>query len=207
MPAAGYEDSVFINCPFDETYQPIFRSLVFAVQDCGFLARCALEVEDAGEVRIRKINRIIEQCQYGIHDISRTELDSASRLPRFNMPLELGLFLGAKEFGRGKQRDKQCLILDRERYRYQAYCSDIAGQDIRAHANDPDRAIRAVRDMLASARAGAVLLPGAKKIGQRYQEFQNQLPQMCAPFHLDPDDLRFFELRTLVQEWVDVNRI
>jgi len=32
------------------------------------------------------------------HDISRTELNEHS-LPRFNMPLELGLFLGASRFG------------------------------------------------------------------------------------------------------------
>jgi len=48
------------------------------------------------------------------------------------MPLELGIFLGAKRFGGPKQKRKNCLILDREKYRYQQYCSDIAGQDIKA---------------------------------------------------------------------------
>ncbi len=49
-------------------------------------------------------------------------------LPRFNMPLELGIFLGAKRFGSQKQKQKNGLILDREKYRYQSFCSDIAGQ-------------------------------------------------------------------------------
>jgi hypothetical protein len=131
----GYERNVFINCPFDSRYRPIFHALVFAVQDCGFFARSALEVEDGGEERIRKIKRIIRECQYGIHDISRVTLDSRSRLPRFNMPLEFGLFMGAQEYGDRRERRKRSLVLDRDRYRYQKFCSDIAGQDIRAHGN------------------------------------------------------------------------
>jgi hypothetical protein len=95
MPAA-YDRSVFINCPFDDRYRPLFHAIIFAVHDCGFLARCALELEDSGEERIRKIKRIIRECQYGVHDISRVQLDSGTGLPRFNMPLELGLFLGAQ---------------------------------------------------------------------------------------------------------------
>jgi hypothetical protein len=36
---------VFINCPFDDTYKPIFEAIVFVVNDLGFVAGCALEVE------------------------------------------------------------------------------------------------------------------------------------------------------------------
>ena len=80
-------------------YKQLFDAMVFAVHDCGFIARCALEEEDASQVRIDKIYDIIADCRYGIHDISRIELDEASGFPRFNMPLELGVFLGAKKFG------------------------------------------------------------------------------------------------------------
>jgi hypothetical protein len=55
---------------------------------------CALEDDDAGEFRLSKIERIIEECKFGIHDLSAVALDVATGLPRFNMPLELGLFLG-----------------------------------------------------------------------------------------------------------------
>jgi hypothetical protein len=58
---------------------------------CGFRPRCALELDDSAEVRIDKILRKIAECRFGVHDLSRTELDAASALPRFNMPLELGL--------------------------------------------------------------------------------------------------------------------
>jgi hypothetical protein len=204
--AASYEESVFVNCPFDAAYQDIFRALVFAVHDCGYLARCALEVDDGGEVRIAKINRIIRECRHGIHDICRTELDPKEKLPRFNMPLELGLFLGAREFGTGRQKQKRALILDTDRYRYQRFCSDIAGQDIKAHEGSGDKAVRAVRNWLATALDGSVLLPSSAKMAERYQAFVTELPRLCAPFHLDPNDLQFVELRTLVEEWVDQNK-
>ncbi|HEX4077709.1 MAG TPA: hypothetical protein VHX61_02390 [Rhizomicrobium sp.] len=124
---------VFINCPFSDDYEEMFRAAVFAVIRCGFRARCAQEDDDGGDVRMEKICRIIRECQYGIHDISKTELDASTKLPRFNMPLELGLFIGAKKFGTSGQPAKKILILDRELYRYQKFISDIAGQDVHAH--------------------------------------------------------------------------
>ena len=61
---------VFINCPFDSVYKPIFDAIVFAIYDLGFVARSALEIDDGTEFRLAKIERIIEECRYGIHDIS-----------------------------------------------------------------------------------------------------------------------------------------
>jgi len=86
--------------------------LVFVTYDLGFVARCALEEDDASELRLSKIERIIEDCQYGIHDLSAVALDQTTKLPRFNMPLELGLFLGCRRFGGENHRKKKCLILD-----------------------------------------------------------------------------------------------
>lgn len=45
MRSTHYNDNVFINCPFDSAYKPLFDAIVFAVHDCGFVARCALEEE------------------------------------------------------------------------------------------------------------------------------------------------------------------
>jgi hypothetical protein len=47
----AHDVSVFINCPFDPPYKPI----TFAVYDCGFFPRAALEEDNAGEVRYHKI--------------------------------------------------------------------------------------------------------------------------------------------------------
>jgi hypothetical protein len=204
MPSGTYSQNVFINCPFDQKHKPLFRAMVFAVFDCGFIARCALESEDGGEVRIRKIIQIMRESRYGIHDISRIELDRGTRLPRFNMPLELGMFLGAREFGHREQRLKSCLILDRERYRYQAFCSDIAGQDIRTHGGDAKLAISAVRDFLANQQSGAIL-PGAGKIAGRYDVFRAELSVLTRRFHLSLSDLTFGELTNFVQAFLAEN--
>ena len=161
---------VFVNCPFDEGYKPILDGIVFAITDLGFVARSAREQDDGGEVRLAKIERIIEQCKYGIHDLSAVELDPINNLPRFNMPLELGSFLGCKRFGDAAQRRKVSLILDSEPYRYQKCISDIAGQDIHTHGGQPENAIREVRRWLAVA-SGRTQLPGGNDIVNRYRRF------------------------------------
>lgn len=74
MPEPRYRRSVFINCPFDDEYSPLFDAVVFAIHDCGFVARCTLELDDGAQVRADKIFQIVEKCKYGVHDISRTEL-------------------------------------------------------------------------------------------------------------------------------------
>ena len=205
MAAASYEYNVFINCPFDDHYRPLFEALVFAVQDCGYIARCALEVDDASEVRIEKIAKIIAACRFGIHDICRTEPDATTGLPRFNMPLELGLFLGAKRFGRAEQNQKSCLILDVERYRFQKFISDIAGQDISAHGADASKAIKIVRDWLSNATRASIKIPGGSLIASRYQLFRKDLPAMCQKLHLNVDELTFNNYVVQVEEWLKLN--
>src|SRR4051812_5493015 len=99
--AARPSRGVFINCPFDPKYQPLLEAIVFCVSACGFLPRCTLDETDGSEVRIDTIYKLIQGCNHGIHDISRTEVKGEGyELPRFNMPFELGIFLGAKKFGR-----------------------------------------------------------------------------------------------------------
>ena len=201
---ARYERNVFINCPFDDEFRAVFDAIVFCVMDCGFEPRCALEVTDSGEVRFEKIIRIIRTCQFGIHDLSRTELDNANDLPRFNMPLELGLFLGAKRFGSGKQKQKNCLILDRERYRYQKFVSDIAGQDIRPHATDSDQAIREIRDWL---RPSIQITPppGGAFLVKRYHLFRNDFPGLCEDLRLVESETTFTDILHLIVHWLSLN--
>ncbi len=128
-----YEQNVFINCPFDRDYSAIFDAIVFTVFDCGFRPVCARERMNSAQIRIDKITDLIRDSRYSIHDLSRTEIDERYSLPRFNMPLELGIALGCMKFGAGRQRGKTALILDRRRYRYHKFLSDIAGQDISEH--------------------------------------------------------------------------
>lgn len=200
---ARYEDSVFINCPFDERYAPLFEVVVFAVLDAGFSPRCALEHDDGAQNRFEKIVSLIEGSRFGIHDLSRTE-PSGGGLPRFNMPLELGLFLGCKRFGSPRDRQKQCLILDVDRYRFQRFISDIAGQDVHDHGAEPERAVREVRNWLktASRRSG---IPAASAIWRRYQRFKADLPELSRELGVDADDLTFVDRTEVIGHWLSVN--
>ena len=200
-----YADSVFINCPFDDEYLPIFRAIVFTVAASSFVPRCTLEHEDGGQVRIEKIYRLIQKSAFGIHDVSRTELDADNQLPRFNMPLELGVFLGAKKFGGGTHALKRCLVLDREPYRFQKFISDIADQDIKAHGNRPQDAIRAVRDWLRNA-SGVRALPSGSHLAADYDRFTEELPGLCQAVRLNPSELTFTDFYGLVLDWLVANR-
>lgn len=170
----SYEDNVFINCPFDKQYKPIFNAIVFAIHDAGFVARCSLEVIDSRQNRLVTIISIIAECKYGIHDISRTEVGGKSKLPRFNMPFECGLFWGCFEYGGKRHKEKRTLVLDSQEYRYRASLSDIAGQDIQVHKNNARIAIDKVRSWL-NAGSGRTTIPGGKAIWDHYVLFQKEL--------------------------------
>ena len=176
--------------------------MVFTVIDCGFAPRCSLEIDDGSEVRIDKIARIIGECRLGVHDLSRTEQDPTTGLPRFNMPLELGLFLGAKRFGGDAHVSKNCLILDLERYRYQKFISDLAGQDIRAHGGKVGPLISAVRDWLRTT-SGRKDIPGGTDISGRFSIFLRDLPGLCARIALDETEMTFADYYAIAATWLD----
>lgn len=185
-----YNRSVFINAPFDQSHWDLFHAMVFAVMDCGFDPRCALETDDGSQVRIEKLFGIVEECRLGIHDISYTALDPATGLPRFNMPLELGIFLAAKRFGNPRQRRKNCLVLDGESYRYQKFISDIAGQDIRSHQWEPRLAVQLVRNWLRNAEREKTI-PSDEIIWSRYESFRRDLKPICRKLGLREGNLIF----------------
>ena len=204
MTKVPYDECIFINCPFTSDYEPLFRAMVFVIMDCGYVPRSALEFGGGDVERLAKIIHIIRECRYAVHDISCTELDPVNQLPRFNMPLELGLFIGARNFGDGRQKTKSFLVLDRESYRYQKYISDLAGRDIQAHKDSPDLLIRRIRDWLRDHNTTSSF-PSAQRIIRRFHEFQSQLPLICESPELDPHELQFNDFTTLVEFWLRNN--
>jgi len=144
----AFETNVFVNCPFDDDYKSLLRPILFCVYRLGFQPRIASERLDGGEPRIEKIVELIEDSKYAIHDLSRMRAKRAGELFRLNMPLELGIDIGCKRFKGAPWTDKKCLILETERYRFQAALSDLSNSDIEAHGDDPLEAFTAVRNWL-----------------------------------------------------------
>ena len=180
-------ENVFVNCPFDDAYKPSFEAVLFAITASGYRVRCALEENDAGDVRFDKLCRLILESGKSVHDLSRIDL-SAAGMPRFNMPFELGLYLGANRFGSRVQRTKSTLIMVKEPYRLPIYLSDLAGNDPQAHHGRVEDVTRIVRKYL-HARPDGTPLPGAARILSEFARFKRSLPALAKELHLEPDEI------------------
>jgi hypothetical protein len=195
------ELDVFVNCPFDADYRPIFYAIVYTVVRSGYRARCALETDNSADVRLDKICSIIAECRFGIHDISRTESNGQPPLPRFNMPLELGLFLGARKYGNKQQKEKICIIFDTEQYRFQRFISDIAGQDIHAHGGEISILIRELSTWLRH-QPGGISVGGGQSLIDEYEVFLSEFPQICERLKLKVEEMVFSDFNAIVSGYV-----
>jgi len=182
----------------------MFDAIVFAVIALNFDARSALERDTGTEERLRKIVRMIGESRFGIHDLSFMRVDRKTRLPRYNMAFELGLFLGCCEYGGRRHTTKSCLILDRQRYRYRKSLSDLSGRDIQAHAGKPLKAIAIVRDWLAT-ESGLSQLAGGRFVVEQYRRFRRQLPRLCQKMKRQVTALTFGDYCEMVRVWLSMD--
>ena len=123
------------------------------------------------------------------------------------MPFELGLDVGCRLFKAGRSSGKRCLILEAERYRYQAALSDMSNSDIAAHGNDPVQAAREVRNWLIN--AAGLRASGPTLIWNRFNEFMAaNYDRLKADGHSDRDieALPVAELIDCMQSWLEARR-
>jgi hypothetical protein len=200
-----YSKNVFINCPFDQKYKKLFIATIFVIHDAGLYTRCSLEFKDSSVNRIDKIVKIISECKFGINDISRIETEGRYKLPRFNMPFELGLFLGCKKYGFRKQKQKSCLILDKKPYRYQKFLSDISGYDIFSHNNKTSDLIVCIRDWLQT-ESNLKTIPSSEFINSRYKKFLKSFPKTEKKLLWNNSkEFTFIDYQNFVIEWLKIN--
>jgi hypothetical protein len=179
--------NVFVNVPFDDAYAPLFDALVFAIMACGYRVRCALEADDSGDIRLDKLVTLIRESPRSIHDLSRIDLGE-NDLPRFNMPFELGLAMGAKRFGGPSRRRDLIKVMVEEPYRLPAYLSDLGGNDPTAHHAEPANVIRIVRNFLHRAPKGG-MLAGPAKLARDFSRFRTELPEIAERIDFEPDEI------------------
>ncbi|MCF0055503.1 hypothetical protein [Dyadobacter sp. CY356] len=196
-----YDKSVFINCPFDKKYKSLYEAMIFTIIACDFTPRCSREFNNADDVRINNIMNLIRDCKYSIHDISRAD-------SRLNMPLELGLFLGCKQYGTQKIKNKSCMILEAENYDSKAYLSDLAGQDFYNHQNKVNKMIESVRTWLAPKSPNAAVIPHSQYLISRYRDFnRNYLPGVLILKNWTKAEMSFNEYVVTIQGWIALNPI
>lgn len=203
MSDAPFEECVFINCPFDAAYDPILQAILFCIVYLGFTPRLAKERSDSGENRLEKIRELIEGSKYSIHDLSRCQATKKGEHYRLNMPFELGIDYGCRQYyGEGRER-KKILILEEKNYRYQAALSDMAGSDIQFHGGKFEQAIRKVRNWLVS--EAALDAVGAARICGAYYDFQGWYFEMKTKAGFSEQDISDYstpELLAAMKEWV-----
>ena len=164
-----FSKNVFINCPFDYNYIPLLRPLLFTILYLGYNPRIASERFDSGEQRINKICELIEASRFSIHDLSRIRATRRNEFYRLNMPFELGIDFGCRRFKQGEAKNKKCLVLGKEQYRYQQAMSDLSGVDIKRHNDNPEELITQTRNWFVENELGGGPSPAA--IWESFNEF------------------------------------
>jgi hypothetical protein len=201
-----FDKNVFINCPFDSEYLSLLRPLLFTIIYVGLNPKIALETSDSGEVRITKICELIRSSMYSIHDLSRLQSRKKHEFYRLNMPFELGIEYGCRQFASNHLGKKRCLILEKTRHDYLKALSDLSGVDIKSHGNKEPALIRAVRSWFIET-VGLRALDSATVMWYRFTDFMSDFYEKRASQGFSDQDLEEMpvaEFIHFIREWLQV---
>jgi hypothetical protein len=74
--------SVFLNVPYDSAFENLYLAYIAGLSAFGLIPRATLEIPTS-QRRLERILKLIQECGYSIHDLSRVQLDTkAPRVPR-----------------------------------------------------------------------------------------------------------------------------
>jgi hypothetical protein len=195
-----HHKNVFINCPFDNYYFPLLKPLLFTIIYIDLIPKIS-ETSDSGVIRLHKIKDLMAASNFSIHDLSRMEPIKSKDYPRFNMPFECGIDFGLK-LSNSVFSNKKFLILEKEPHRYQKVISDISGNDIKAHKNEPEQIIKVIRDWFKPTKPE---IPRHREIWLAYNEFEYNYEQILISEHYDPKDihsLTFSDIIEYMTAWI-----
>jgi len=169
--------SVFINCPYDAEFLPLFDALIFATVCCGFMPRSAMESGDASTPRLTRIAVAMQGSKYSVHDLSRCHGEGDDNLARFNMPLELGMAVSERlrTDDAAEAHDWLCLVPDG--HAHTKVLSDLAGYDPEAHDGSKDAIVASMMSWLAT-RPDAIRTPKPSEVLVALPEFEIRLQQL-----------------------------
>ena len=124
-------DRVFINIPYDKKFERLFLAYIAGISAYGMFPHATLEITDSPR-RLEKILKLERSCDYSIHDLSRVQLDRARpRVPRFNMPFELGLCVA--DANRREGQKQNWFVFEAVANRIDKSLSDLKGTDPKIH--------------------------------------------------------------------------
>jgi len=162
--------SVFLNIPYDSAFENLYLAYIAGLSAFGLIPRATLEIPTS-QRRLERILNLIQRCSYSIHDLSRVQLDSrAPRVPRFNMPFELGLAVAQDT------RDKRgsWCVCETVPYRINKSLSDLNGTDVRIHGGT----VRGVFGTLGEIFARTTRQPSVQEMYRIYLVLRRNLPRI-----------------------------
>jgi hypothetical protein len=174
LPSPDPARSVFINCPFDPEYRPLFDAIVFATVSCKYVPRSALETGTVSDPRMDRIYDALDSSKYSIHDFSRCKGEGDNNLARFNMPLEFGIAFGKGHLKYKGRRLHDWLVLLPQGHFYKQCVSDLGAYDLFTHENTVRSVVQAVMSWL-STRDDATVAVDPDEVMLRVKDFQREL--------------------------------
>jgi hypothetical protein len=159
--------SVFLNIPYDSKFEDLYLAYVVGLTQLGLKINLTLAAPNQG--RLDRIFRLIERSAVSIHDLSRIELSSG--IPRFNMPLELGLALYHSRTTRGRHK---VFVFESKPWRMQRSTSDISGIDPQIHSKRPKGVMAGLRNIFYQADGTTVpeMLSSYRAVKRRMPELR-----------------------------------
>jgi hypothetical protein len=130
MPKSAQQESAFLNIPYDRNYEPLHLAFIAGLSGFGLVPRATVEIPTSDR-RLDRIVKLIRNCRYSFHDLSRVQLDRNSpATPRFNMPFELGL---AVDWSLGANSSHEWFVFESTPHRLSKSLSDLNGTDPYIH--------------------------------------------------------------------------
>jgi hypothetical protein len=187
---------VFCNFPFDPEYQRLYIALVAGLLCTGQTPRTVLEIPPASD-RLDRLLDLLSSCRYSLHDLSRVQLSPAPvRVPRFNMPFELGL---AVALARRSPNRHQFRVLEAAPYRLQHSLSDLNGFDPYIHHGTVNGMFEAICDVFTDFRPFLVSdIRVFRRVYRALELFRSRRFRTASPYTSD----RFKQLVVAGREYV-----
>jgi hypothetical protein len=136
----------FPNIPFDKQFEPLYLAFIAGLSGFGLVPQTVLQIPGS-QRRLDRLTGLMSKCQYSFHDLSRVELDGKRpRVPRFNMPFELGAAVGMTEHS---GYDHFWYAFEAKEHRALKSISDLNGTEVYVHNGKPVGVFRCLANALA----------------------------------------------------------
>lgn len=131
---------VFINCPFDQEYEPLFDALVFVAVAYNFMPTTSYADDDISATRIDRLRRQLEEAPFSVHDLSRCTGEGEFNVARMNMPFELGMAIMRQHLGESVAglSSHQWAAFVPTGHLADQFISDLAGYDLFEYGGKED---------------------------------------------------------------------